>query len=282
MPHPIPITYTKHSLNSNYQNNINIKHKGGDKLTLNLTGTTTPLIIHNTTTCALSPTSTTKNSYPLPATSDSNTIFNASSFSNAPLSSSNPTTPIDVQQSKSLLNGGQPMTPAAAEHVTVTHFSEQRGAMEKISVPSVNIFNAEIKTPKVDNIHSERNLRASDTNEIKKQTNNPFLNMSPMTPPQSPPAQMPSISSTNPFKSSPSNVIVSNATSATYPSVINPNSNPFADAEIISNKSLDRQANDVIVQKIEQNIHEYEKKVSCLLFCIDLHAFCCFVYINSF
>lgn len=165
------------------------------------------------------------------------------------------------------------------EHVTVTHYSEQRGAMEKISVPSVNIFSAEIKTPKVEN--SENNLRSFDNSDYKRQTNNPFLNMSAMTPPQSPPAQITSINSTNPFKSSPISSNVSSVSNTndipTYPSIIHPNSNPFADADISSNKMLENQSIDVITQDNNdlQKNQIYERNVSFLsiIVCCKLHAF---------
>lgn len=85
---------------------------------------------------------------------------------------------IDSQPSSLLLNGASPVN---AENVTVTHYSEERGTMEKISVPSLNIFNAEF-TP--------------DAND--KKSTNPFLNMSPTT---SSVSTTPA-SSTNPFHSS--------------------------------------------------------------------------------
>lgn len=144
-------------------------------------------------------------------------------------------------QPTSLLNG-------LTEHVTVTHFSEQHGAMEKISVPSVNIFNAEIKTPKVDNAISE-NLKSLDA-DLKKNTNNPFLNISPK-------AIATATNSTNPFKSP--------TTTTTFPiPTILPNSNPFTDTEHSSSSQqlplLDASKLD-ISQKCEQN-NDASKKVS--------------------
>lgn len=49
------------------------------------------------------------------------------------------------------------VSTATNDTVTVTHFSEKRGTMEKISVPSLNIFNAEFKA------------------ESSKPSTNPFL-----------------------------------------------------------------------------------------------------------
>lgn len=102
-----------------------------------------------------------------------------------------------TNNSNSLLNGA---VGGVAENVTVTHFSEQRGAMEKISIPSVNIFNAEIKSPKLDNTQRAANITktTADSNNDNKNSKNPFLNMSPL---QSP---IPQITSTNPFMKSPS------------------------------------------------------------------------------
>lgn len=85
---------------------------------------------------------------------------------------------IDSQPSSLLLNGASPIIP---ENVTVTHYSEERGTMEKISVPSMSIFNAEFK---------------ADVND--KKSTNPFLNMSPTT---STVSSAPT-ASTNPFHSS--------------------------------------------------------------------------------
>lgn len=96
----------------------------------------------------------------------------------------------------SLLNG-----------VSVTHYSEQRGVMEKVNCPSaaVNIFSAEIKSPKLDN-HARaaaENLLQLDTSpnvptSTSTKNNNPFLNMSPQSP-----LTPTHISSKNPFKSTP-------------------------------------------------------------------------------
>lgn len=88
-----------------------------------------------------------------------------------------------------LLNGSSDAikTPAT-ESVTVTHFSEKRGTMEKISVPSTNIFNAEFKTDK---------NKGNDTTFTVKSSTNPFLNMSPTS--TATQAVTLNVTSTNPF-----------------------------------------------------------------------------------
>lgn len=87
-------------------------------------------------------------------------------------------------------------------NVTVTHFSEHRGGvLEKISVPSMNIYNAEIKSPKMDNKTRAQNTLASKINEQIQQltttaialNKNPFINM------QSSEVTTNSSQSTNPF-----------------------------------------------------------------------------------
>lgn len=72
----------------------------------------------------------------------------------------------DGNASDSLLNN----------NVTVTHFSEQRGGVvEKISVPSLNIYSAEMSSPKLDNkTRAQHNvIQASSVNSHSK---NPFIN----------------------------------------------------------------------------------------------------------
>lgn len=69
--------------------------------------------------------------------------------------------------------------------MTVTHFSEKRGTMEKISVPSTNIFNAEFKTDK---------SKSNESTFTGKSSTNPFLNMSPATQ-----TVTVNVTSTNPF-----------------------------------------------------------------------------------
>lgn len=70
-----------------------------------------------------------------------------------------------------LINGVNANTATAttttADTVTVTHFSEKRGTMEKISVPSLNIFNAEFK------IDANKPIAAESST-------NPFLDNSPV------------------------------------------------------------------------------------------------------
>lgn len=70
---------------------------------------------------------------------------------------------------------------SSADTVTVTHFSETRGTMQKISVPSMNIFNAEFK--------------ASDANKSQQSS---FI-AQPLPPPLSPISSTSIATSTNPF-----------------------------------------------------------------------------------
>lgn len=147
---------------------------GGDKLTLNLTGTTTPTVSgHTTVTTMMSsptvvtPTSPTQSfeSFLPPITPPPSLV---SVTSTTAVHSSLP------DQSSLLLNGLSPKP----DNVTVTHFSEQKGGIvEKISVP----------------LHS---IATSPTVE-KIANNNPFLNMSHPSSPTIP--VTPSKSSTNPF-----------------------------------------------------------------------------------
>lgn len=132
-------------------NKILKKIKGGDKLTLNLTGTSN---LTKNTNAGQSPISKV---FPSPPSSaglkpDTSTLL--------PLNT--------IQDSDSQANslngiGSSQMT----DTVTVTHFSEKRGTIEKIiSVPSRNIFNAEFK--------------ADANNSTVKSSTNPFLNTSPV------------------------------------------------------------------------------------------------------
>ncbi|GAB0100427.1 band 4.1-like protein 5 [Sergentomyia squamirostris] len=127
---------------------------GGDKLTLNLTGISTS----STTT---SPTSTLNGNPPTPKN------FATTTFEGATESNGN----------------------NALDSVTVTHFSEQRGIVEKVSVPAFNIFNTDMKSPKMDNT-----VRAA-TNSLNS---NPFLTSSPEL---SPTANTPA--ARNPFRDPP-------------------------------------------------------------------------------
>ncbi|XP_065073156.1 band 4.1-like protein 5 [Ochlerotatus camptorhynchus] len=150
---------------------------GGDKLTLNLTGTTTPTVSgHTTVTTMMSsptvvtPTSPTQSlkSFLHPITPPPSLV---STTSTTAVHNSLPD-----QIPLLLMNG---LTPSPSDNVTVTHFSEQKGGIvEKISVPS----------------HS---LATSPTSLEKLANNNPFLNMSHPSSPTIP--VTPSKTSTNPF-----------------------------------------------------------------------------------
>lgn len=103
--------------------------------------------------------------------------------------------PLDLIQStdettaSASVNG---ISASAADTVTVTHFSETRGTMQKISVPSMNIFNAEFKSsdanksqlssffaPSSSSSTSSSSLLPSSTTTTATSTN-PFLNTSPV------------------------------------------------------------------------------------------------------
>lgn len=73
----------------------------------------------------------------------------------------------DTENRTYSLNGVTTPSSTTTDTVTVTHFSEKRGTIEKISVPSLNIFNAEFKA------------ETSKPTPIKSSTN-PFLNSSPV------------------------------------------------------------------------------------------------------
>lgn len=140
--------------------------KGGDKLTLNLTGSSN--LAKNTNagqSNVASPTSKVFTSPPLSAGQKSdNSTFSASDLMHE--TDDRPQNP---------LNG---VTTSTNDTVTVTHFSEKRGTIEKISVPSVNIFNAEFKAD-------------SSKPSATKSSTNPFLNTSPVA--------VTSTHTTNPF-----------------------------------------------------------------------------------
>lgn len=72
--------------------------------------------------------------------------------------------------------------------------------MEKINIPSVNVFSAEIKTPKLDNSAHSNNLIQLDDSPIPAKNNNPFLNMSPQLTPTT------TVSAHNPFKVTPTTI----------------------------------------------------------------------------
>lgn len=189
-------------------------------------------------------------------------------------------------QPTSLLNG-------LSENVTVTHFSETHGAMERISVPSDNIFNAEITSPKLDNnVRAANNLKASETITEKTtatitttQPTNPFLNMSPTT-----------TTTTNALLSPQSSVIVTTITS-TNPFI--PTSNYSSPSLAISNPFRDGDSDTKPVAKIDSNalnIHtpvdtkEEEKKIAdkvvriafCMLSLVSIISFITFFIFCTF
>lgn len=200
--------------------------QGGDKLTLNLTGTTSPLTVQTTTTTFASTTS-----FPSPKNFPSPTSPSMkNNFHSLP-----PLIPTPYQESAGTTTQHAPNTVATPiknsnnETVTVTHFSEQRGAMEKISVPSLNIMSSEIKSPKLDNqARAELEMK-------KKNANNPFLTLDSISP-------VTKISSTNPFREtspipqSPNSDISTSDASASSPiSKTSPTNsigpNPFHDSD---------------------------------------------------
>lgn len=189
--------------------------QGGDKLTLNLTG---PLTVQTTTTTTIASTSSFSSPKNFPSPTSPSMKNN---FLSLP-----PLTPTPYQETSSSTKNSN------NDSVTVTHFSEQRGAMEKISVPALNIMSTEVKSPKLDN------QTRAEMEKIKK-TNNPFLTLDPISP-------ITKISSTNPFRDnspipqSPNSDISSNDASSSSPvsktsptSLIGPN--PFRDSESETN-----------------------------------------------
>lgn len=148
----------------------------------------------------------------------------------SPTSKNFPSTPIS--KNKSIDTNGN------NESVTVTHYSEQRGVVEKISVPALNIFNSEL-APKMENsVRAVTNAQKSpelliETDDTKN--NNPFLNMSgestsPITKNSTNPFRDISASSTE--DSTDSRIVVKNSSTSFVPS------NPFRDAEIIKSPKL--------------------------------------------
>lgn len=158
---------------------------GGDKLTLNLTGTTTPTVSGHTTitTMMASPTVVT----PTSPTQQLKTFL--SPITPPPsLVSTTSTTAIhsSLTDQSALFNGS---TSTTSDNVTVTHFSEQKGGIvEKISVPCPVATLLDTTTP----------LTASTPLAEKLANNNPFLNMSNPSSPTTVPLT-PSKTSTNPF-----------------------------------------------------------------------------------
>ncbi|XP_055526274.1 band 4.1-like protein 5 isoform X2 [Wyeomyia smithii] len=149
---------------------------GGDKLTLNLTGTTTPTVSGYTTitTMIASPTTITPTSPMQPL----KTLLPTPITPPPPLASTANTITVqnNLPDQSSFLNGS-----GANDNVTVTHFSEQKGGIvERISVPSAstNLLDTSLPSEKISN-------------------NNPFLTMSNPSSPTAPIAA--SKTSTNPF-----------------------------------------------------------------------------------
>lgn len=215
--------------------------KGGDKLTLNLTGASNLTKATNTGQ-ANTPTSPLNASFPSPPAS-------AGHRSEIPAV----LLPLDLIQNTDDRSSSAPTAAtaaavngvgasnSAADTVTVTHFSETRGTMQKISVPSMNIFNAEFK--------------ASDANK-------PQLSsfMAPPPPPSlssSQPAAAPpplsSSTSTNPFLNTSSVAVTATKTHTTNPFHVslNASSNDQPDTTITNNDSP--KSNDIVSICSENN-----------------------------
>lgn len=155
------------SINQKSQTKNYPKLKGGDKLTLNLTGSTNSNKITNT---GQTPTSPITRLFPSPPPSANATNLQSDMSTMFPL---------DLLQdidNNPITHNGKSTTPATTpsatnDTVTVTHFSEKRGTMEKISVPSLNIFNAEFRA-------NESNKVTTPPSVAAKVSTNPFLNQS--------------------------------------------------------------------------------------------------------
>lgn len=167
--------------------------KGGDKLTLNLTGSSN--LTKNTNAGQSNLASPLSKVFPSPPPS-------------AGLKSETQTLlPLDTtQDTENRINPINGITPSStADTVTVTHFSEKRGTMEKISVPSLNIFNAEFK--------------AETSKSTPKSSTNPFLNTSPVA--------VTSTNTTNPFH-------VSLTTNSIEPELVSSVNDNFKTNDVIS------------------------------------------------
>lgn len=177
--------------------------KGGDKLTLNLTGASNLTKATNTGQANTPTSPQSKASFPLPSASGHKSETPAVLL------------PLDLIQNTddrtaapNAVNGIG-ATSSAADTVTVTHFSETRGTMQKISVPSMNIFNAEFK--------------ASDANRSQLSS---FLTPSSSSSSSAPPP----LSSTNPFlNTSPVAVVATTKTHTTNPFHVSLNASPTTD-----------------------------------------------------
>lgn len=145
--------------------------QGGDKLTLNLSGAdVVPPLITLSPNSPKTPTSSSSTSAPINPSTAALITFNTP-----------PASPVfDMSAADASTD-----SILSASNVTVTHFSEQRGGVvEKISVPSLNIYSAEMSSPKLDN--------TTRAQQATIKSNNPFIN-SPASP------VLKNGASTNPF-----------------------------------------------------------------------------------
>lgn len=176
--------------------------KGGDKLTLNLTGSTNS---NKNTNTGQTPTTPIARLFPSPPLST-----NATNLQSSDILTMFPLDLLqDIDNNSITQNGKSTTTPAKTpsttnDTVTVTHFSEKRGTMEKISVPSLNIFNAEFRANESNKVTTQPSVAAPTTTTTitAKVSTNPFLNTtSPISATASP---------TNPFHVSLATTIVDN------------------------------------------------------------------------
>uniref|UniRef100_A0A2M4CFW5 Putative ferm domain protein ehm2 n=1 Tax=Anopheles darlingi TaxID=43151 RepID=A0A2M4CFW5_ANODA len=174
---------------------------GGDKLTLNLTGTTTPMATggHTTVTTMVATTSaaTARISSPTGSTSivsgskyptgvSSPITGLGSPFAEGTSSGSSSSSSNSSVESPTLpFTNGIAALPAASlttDTVTVTHFSEQKGGVvEKISVPTgaLEIDPNEVSLLRSNNTNNPfLNMTSSPSSPIRSSTN-PFHNLSP-------------------------------------------------------------------------------------------------------
>uniref|UniRef100_A0A8D8E9N9 Band 4.1-like protein 5 n=1 Tax=Culex pipiens TaxID=7175 RepID=A0A8D8E9N9_CULPI len=198
---------------------------GGDKLTLNLTGTTTPTVSGHTTVTTMIGTAspaaitpvTTPTALPFKSFLPSSPLPQPPVTPPPSLVSNTSTTAVHSSlpdQSTFLLNNGS----SPPDSVTVTHFSEQKGGIvEKISVPSANILDAALTVEKLVNLNPFLSMSSgpsSPTSVIavttpSKTSTNPFHNISSSSSgnsepsesvPSSPPQHQLEFKSSNPFK----------------------------------------------------------------------------------
>lgn len=193
--------------------------QGGDKLTINLTGTSN--LTKNTNTIQPNLISPLSKVFPSPPPS-------------AGLKSENPILlPLDIasdaENRTNPVNGVT--TSSTVDKVTVTHYSKERGAMEKITNPSLNIINAEYKSA-----------------ETSKSTN-PFLNTSPIAVSQPQPPPTPTTNTTNPFHVSLITNSIIDAADHITPVAVNDN---FKANDVISICSSDNNndTNSTLISKI--------------------------------